>query len=171
MPSINAFRNAVKNFGVKQRTIDRETGDVNANKLATFTEKASRNSKRGYVKKDYQLSTNSFSFHAGLVNYLKNRGAKKEQVGDVGRLNMEQLAFIDAVKSVARAGRALNDNKLNSSIQFILNGRWESEDAYRITPDLAQHVRNIADALDRSKLDAAMQNKPAPALPNMYAIG
>ena len=117
------------------------------------------------------MSTKAFSLHAGLRNYLKNRGAKTEQVGAVGRLNIEQLAFIDAVKSVARAGKALDDAKLGPAIEFILNGKWESEDAYRITSELAQHVRNIADALNGARLGAAARNMPKPQLPNMYAIG
>lgn len=160
-------RYAVKNFNVKEKTIDRATGTVDADKLATFTEKASRGSKRGYVKNGHQLSTDRFSFHAGLRNYLKTRHEKKEELGAVGQLRKEQIAFIDTVQSVARAGRALNNANVNSSAQFILNGDWGGVDAYRITPELAAHVRCIADALNQAKWDAYAANRQPPALPKV----
>lgn len=171
MTIVKAIRSAVKNFNAKEKTIDRQTGTVDATRLASFTEQSSRSGKRGYVKNGHQLSTHAYSRHAGLLNYLKTRGDKKEHVvGTVDRLNREQLAFINTVKSVAQAGRALNDPQLEASAKFILNGDWESTDSYRITPELAAHVRYIADALVNAQTDAILAKKPLPEMPRVDLI-
>ena len=162
---IQFARSVVKNFKIKNEAINPKTGVVDAAKVATFTEKLSRGSKRGYVKNGHQLSTHAHSWNAGLRNYLKTREDKKNgQVGNVGLLRTEQIAFIDTVKSVAIAGQALNDAHVEASAKFILNGDWE-KDSYRITPDLAANVRYIASRLDEANLDARAMNRQPPAPP------
>lgn len=167
MPSFSPVRSFLKNFKVKNEAIDPKTGTVDAKKVATFTEKLSRGSKRGYVKNGHQLSTHAYSRNAGLVNYLKTRGDKSQQKGNVGLLSKEQIAFIKTIESVALAGLALNDNNVNDSARFILNGDWEN-DSFRITPELAAHVRFIANRLDEARMDARAANRPVPVAPQVF---